>query len=170
MRAFGDNSSLVIWAGIGRAQVRPLHNSAPALRPSQIELTGVEFKDLRWGHEGPDYFTSKRAPKRGAREIAEARVYGREAVAMIRFELIDEAGQLLAVAAAVRTLSGVDDGEYSLRVPAPAQPFRFRISGRDVGGKPFARFYLRQTEGPRHPKPGSYPHNRSDSAGSARRL
>ena len=103
----------------------------------------MEFKDLRWGHEGPDYFASKRAPKRGAREIAEARVYGQDAIAMIRFELIDEAGQLLGVSAAVRTLTGADDGEYSLRVPVPAQPFRFRISGRDIGGKPFARLHRR---------------------------
>jgi hypothetical protein len=123
--------------------VKPLHNTSRAPRPAEIGITGVEFKDLRWGHEGPDYFTTKRAPKRGAREIAEASVFGQDAIAMIRFELIDEAGQLLAVAPAVRTLSGVDDGEYSLRAPIPSQPFRFRISGRDVSGKPFARLHRR---------------------------
>ena len=76
---------------------------AGAASQPRFRSPACDFKDLRWGHEGPDYFTSKRAPKRDAREIAEARVYGQEAIGMIRFELIDEAGQLLAVAQAVRT-------------------------------------------------------------------
>ena len=82
------------------------------------------------GHEGPDYFSTKRAPKRDAQEIAEAHVYGQEAIGMIRFELIGEAGQLLGIAPAVRTGRGVDDGDYYLRVPVPAQPFRFRRNGQ----------------------------------------
>src|SRR5207302_261046 len=82
---------------------------------------------------------TRRAPKRDAREIAEMHVHGQEAIATIRFELIGESGQLVSVAAAVRTSSGVDDGDYYLRVPVPGQPFRFRINGRDVAGKPFSR-------------------------------
>jgi hypothetical protein len=131
--------TLVIWAGAATAQVRPLRNAAAAPRANEIAIIGVEFKDLRWGHEGPDYFTTKRPPQRDAQEFAEVHVSGQEAIGMIRFELIGEAGQLLGFAPAVRTGSGVDDGDYSLRVKVPGQPFRFHINGRDISGKPFSR-------------------------------
>ncbi len=85
----------------------------------------------------------KRAPQRDAREMAEAHVSGQEAIGMIRFELVDEAGQLLAVAPAVRTGRGFDDGDYSLRVPVPQGAFRFQIRGRDVSGKVFSAVYRR---------------------------
>jgi hypothetical protein len=110
---------------------------------SEIGFTSVDFKDLLWGHEGPDYFSTKRAPKRDAQEMAEAHLHGQDAISVIRFELVDEAGQLLAVAPAVRTGSGIDDGDYSLRVTVPGRPFRFQISGRDISGKPFTRIYRR---------------------------
>src|SRR5438045_2204817 len=79
--------TLVIGACIARAQVRPLRNAATAPRPNDISITSVSFKELRMGHEGPDYFSTKRAPKRGAQGVAEARVYGQDAIVMIRFEL-----------------------------------------------------------------------------------
>src|SRR5581483_6865362 len=127
--------TLVIGASIAAAQVKPLRNTAPMPRAAQIDITSIEFQDVRWGHEGPDYFRTRRAPKRDGREMAQARIFGQEAIGIIRFELVDEAGQWLGVAAAIRTGSGVDDGDYSLRVSVPARPFRFQITGRDVGGK-----------------------------------
>src|SRR5689334_11768654 len=93
--------TLVIGAGIACAQVKPLRNTMPPARSAQISITAITFQDLQWGHEGPDYFTAKRPPRRGAQEIAGARIYGQEAIAAIRFELIDEAGQPLGTAAAV---------------------------------------------------------------------
>jgi hypothetical protein len=133
--------TLVIGAWVAAAQVKPLRNVSAPRRSAEISVTSVDFQDLHWGHEGPDYFATKRAPKREAREMAEARVFGQDAVGTIRFELVDEAGQLLGVAAAVRTSTGVDDGDYALRVDVPGRPFRFQISGRDAQGKPFSRLY-----------------------------
>ena len=115
----------------------------PPARSAQISITAITFQDLQWGHEGPDYFTAKRPPRRGAQEIAGARIYGQEAIAAIRFELIDEAGQPLGTAAAVRTSTEVDEGDYMLRVPVPARPFRFRVIGQDVNGKSFSRIYVK---------------------------
>jgi hypothetical protein len=56
------------------------------------------------------YFPTKRDPLRGATEMAEPSVFGQDAIGLMRFELIEEGGGLLALAAAGRTGSGVDDG------------------------------------------------------------
>jgi hypothetical protein len=134
---------LVSNAALCSAQVTPLRNTAAAPRSAEIELGSVEFRDLQWGREGPNYCPTRRAPQRGAPEIAEASVYGHAAIAAIRFEAIDTAGQALGTAAAARTASGVDDGGYVLRIETPAQPFRVRITGQDVRGRPFTRLYAK---------------------------
>jgi hypothetical protein len=133
--------TLVIGAGVACAQLRALRNIATPVRSAGISITSIRFQDLRWGHEGADYFSTRRPPQRGAQEIAQARIYGQEAIAAIRFEMIDEAGQPLGAVPAVRTSTGVDDGDYVLRVPVPARSFRFRVIGQDVSGKPFSRLH-----------------------------
>jgi hypothetical protein len=110
-------------------------------RPGEISITSIKFQDLLWGREGADYFPAKRPPRRGAAEIAQARIYGQEAIGAVCFELLDEAGQSLGVVPSVRTSTGVDDGDYLLRVPVPAGAFRFRVSGQDVSGKAFSRLH-----------------------------
>ena len=133
--------TLVIWAGVGCAQVRPLRNTSPPVRAAEISVTGITFQELLFGREGPDYFSAKRPPQRAAQEIALARIHGQEGIAAIRFELVDEAGQALGSVPAVRTSSGVDDGEYQLLVQVPAGAFRVRVIGQDINGKAFARLY-----------------------------
>jgi hypothetical protein len=97
------------------------------------------FQELKYGHEGPGYFSVQHAPYRGKPAIVEVALYGQDAMRSVQFELVDQYGVLLATPIAVRLGSGVDSNQYWLRLDVPSQPFHFGIRGQDFRGQPFQR-------------------------------
>ncbi len=124
-------------------QPRPLRPLSTARAAQEISILRVDLQDLKPAHDGPSYFTAKRAPFRGQAEVAEASVFGQEAVAWLRFEMLDETGRVLGVVPTVRTGSAVDSDGYMLKLQVPNLPFRVRIVGADLRGRTFVNVYRR---------------------------
>ena len=128
---------------VGHAQPWPLRGVSPSAAPRAVSILQVRIQELKYGHEGPDYFSGDRAPFAGKQEVMEVTLFGQEGVASVRFELIDELGQPLSVLPAFRIGDGADADEYLVQVEVPRQPFRFRIQGEDRRGRPFTNVFKR---------------------------
>src|SRR5579864_2651206 len=107
------------------AQTTPLRviRREPVVR--DISILRVDLQELKFGREGPIYFSTKRAPFRGKQEIVEVGLFGQEAISTVRFDLVGEGGEILSSPPAFRVGSGADADEYFLLVDVPVQPFRF---------------------------------------------
>ncbi len=123
------------------AQTTPLRVIGRKPSARSISILRVDLQELKFGREGPSYFSTKRAPFRGKQEIVEVGLFGQDAISTVRFDLVGEGGQILGSPAAVRTGSGADADEYLLLVDVPVQSFRFRIRGDDTLGQPYERVY-----------------------------
>ncbi len=121
----------------------PLRVITTPAKPQSISFISVRLQDLRFGREGPSYFSSDRNPVRGKQEIVELSLHGQEAIRSVRFDLAGDAGQPLGAPVAFRTGDGSDAYEYLLLMNVPSQPFRIRASGDDIGGQRFERTYRR---------------------------
>jgi hypothetical protein len=128
---------MLVWVN-AHGQPRPLRNVSRAPSPSEISILRVSLQDLKPAHGGPSYFPVKRQPFRGMSEIAEATVFGQEAIATIRFELVDQAGRVIRNVPAMRTGNGADSDGYVLKLEVPDLPFRIQIRGTDLRGRPFS--------------------------------
>ena len=129
------------WAaGVGAislAQTIPLRPIVTQPRAGSISILSVHFQELKFGHEGPDYFQTQHAPYRGKPAIVEVTLYGQDAIRSIQFEVVDQYGLRLATPVAARVGSGADSDEYWLQLDVPLQPFRFGITGEDFRGRRF---------------------------------
>jgi hypothetical protein len=132
----------LVWVNAA-AQPVPLRNISKPRPPREISILSVKIQDLKPAHGGPSYFSVERAPFRGKQEIVEVSLFGQEAIGAVSFELIDEAGRVIAAVPAMRTGDAIDAGEYILKIDVPQIPFRFHIRGRDVQGQPFERTFRR---------------------------
>jgi hypothetical protein len=131
----------IFAAHVVSAQPWPLNQIPQDGTPHPISILEIQIQELKFGHEGPAYFPVDRAPFRGKQELVEATLFGQEAIATVRFELVSESGQLLSVVPAFRIGDGADAYEYYLQVEVPPQAFRFRIAGRDSQGRPYASVF-----------------------------
>lgn len=117
----------------------PLRAIVTQSKAGSISILSVEFQDLVFGHEGPGYFESQRAPYAGKPAIVAVTLFGQNAIRSVQFEVVDQHGLRLATPVAIRLGSGADSEEYWLRLEVPAQPFRLGIRGEDFRGQPFER-------------------------------
>jgi hypothetical protein len=124
---------------ICHAQMTPLRSIVTQPGAGSISILSVHFQELKYGHEGPGYFSLDHPPYRGKPAIVEVTLYGQDAIRSVQFELVDQYGLRLATPVAVRFGGGVDSNEYWLQLDVPLQPFRFGIRGEDFRGKPFQR-------------------------------
>ena len=124
---------------ICHAQMTPLRSIVTQPKVGSISILSIHFQELVYGHEGPAYFSVQHAPYRGKPALAEAMLYGQDAIRSVQFELVDQYGLRLATPIAVRLGSGADSDEYWLQLDVPLQPFRFGIRGEDSRGHPFKR-------------------------------
>lgn len=116
----------------------PLRSIVTQPRSGSISILSAQFQELKFGHEGPGYFSVKHAPYRGKPAIVEVALYGRNAIRSVQFELVDQYGLQLATPVAMR-VGNADSAEYWLQLAVPLQPFRFGIRGEDFRGQPFER-------------------------------
>lgn len=131
--------STVLLASAGQAQVTPLRVIATQPKARSISILSVQFQELKFGHEGPDYFSVEHAPYRGKQAFAEVTLFGQDAIRSVQFELVDQFGLALGSPVALRTGSGADSDEYMLQFDVPVQPFRFGIKGEDFQGQRYER-------------------------------
>lgn len=131
----------IVAAHIASAQPWPLNEVSHGGAARPISILQIRIQEMKFGHEGPGYFSVDRAPFRGTQEVVEATLFGQEAIASVRFELVSDSGQLLSVVPAFRIGDGADADEYYLHVDVPPQPFRFRIQGRDLQGRAYAKVF-----------------------------
>src|SRR5579871_5949826 len=141
MRFFVAGAFLLVH--VGQAQPWPLRSISPPAAARAVSILQVRIQELKYGHEGPDYFSVDRSPFTGKQELVEVTLFGQEEIGSVRFELIDELGQPLAVLPAFRTSDGADADEYLVQVDVPRQPFRFRIQGEDRRGRSFTNVFKR---------------------------
>ena len=131
----------IFVARVASAQPWPLNQISQDDTARPISILQIRIQELKFGHEGPDYFSVDRAPYRGKQELVEAELFPQEAIATVRFELVSESGQFLSMVPAIRIGDGADAGEYNLQVEVPQQAFRFRIEGRDLQGRPYSSVF-----------------------------
>jgi hypothetical protein len=117
----------------------PLRSIVTQPRAGSISILSIQFQELKYGHEGPGYFSVEHAPHRGKRELVEVMLYGQDAIRSVQFELVDQYGLRIATPVVLRIGSGADSDEYWLQLDVPLQPFRFGIRGEDFRGQPFRR-------------------------------
>ena len=82
-------------------------------------------------------------PVMGALHVAEAHVWGTEAIATAKFDAVDESGQPIEPLAIARKPGPSGSWRFVGLVTVPIRPFRVVLSGRDIHGQPFRRVYRR---------------------------
>jgi hypothetical protein len=130
----------LVWVN-AFAQPRPLSNISVPHPAHEISILRATLQDLKPAHGGPSYFPAHRSPFRGKSEIVEVTLYGQESVATVRFELIDESARVLQAVPALRTGEGADADGYVLKLDVPDLPFRLRVRGTDLAGRPFTHTF-----------------------------
>jgi hypothetical protein len=131
---------------LASAQPRPLNQISQGSAIPRISILEIRIQELKFGHEGPGYFDVDRGFFRGELEVVEAALFGQEAIATVRFELVSGSGQVLSTVPAFRIGDGADAHQYYLQLEAPAQAFRFRIEGLDSQGRPYSSLFPRLFE------------------------
>ncbi len=116
----------------------PLRSIVTQPRSRSISILSVQFQELKFGHEGPGYFSVTHAPYRGKPAIVEVTLFGQKAIRSVQFEMVDQYGLQLSTLVAVR-VGNADSDEYWLQLAVPLQPFRFGIRGEDFRGQQFER-------------------------------
>lgn len=124
-----------------RAPIRAV--SSAAVQTREIDLLRFDFQQVYFGFEGPNYTPMKTGPAAGAQLIAEAQLFRPEAVSTARFELVDASGRELNPLFFTKSSGDVFNGDFAGVVDVPNQPFKVRVSGLDVTGKPYRRTYPR---------------------------
>ena len=127
-------------AQVTRVPLRVI-SSAPETR--EIDLFSFEFQESYYGFEGPNYTRMKGEPPAGAQLVAQAELFRPEAVSTARFEFVDATGRGLNPLFFSKSSGDISNGEFAGVVDVPTQPFRVRVSGVDVTGKPYRRTYPR---------------------------
>jgi hypothetical protein len=117
----------------------------------EIELFDFEFQRPYMGFEGPNYTELEGEPSAGIQYLVRATLFRQEAVATAKFEMIDERGRVIELLRFSKFNNATDDGDYLGLLKVPAQPFRIRVSGRDVFGKAYARLSERLFRPARRP-------------------
>lgn len=155
LTAVVTRNDLTVSARQHSKNVNPLSAQASAARPlrtilsneaaeaRQIDLLRFDFQELYYGFEGPNYTRMKGEPPAGAELIAEAQLFRPEAVSTARFEFINASGQDLGRQSFTKKSGDVFDSEFVGVVKVPNEPFKVRVSGLDVNGKPYRRTYPR---------------------------
>ncbi len=128
-------------AQVTRAPIRIV--SSAAVETREIDLLRFDFQEIYYGFEGPNYTRMKGEPPAGAQLIAQAQLFRPEAVSTARFEFVDALGRDLNQLFFTKKNTDILDGDFVGVVSVPDEPFKVRVSGLDVTGKPYRRTYSR---------------------------
>lgn len=117
--------------------------AAKSAAAPRISFLSVDFQELRYGHEGPSYFPIKGEPSAGAQQLAEVSLYGQESIAAVKFEMLDEGGNVIQTLHPLKMDNSPENGEYLGLVDVPQQPFRIATGGQDLNGGAFHKVHAR---------------------------
>ncbi|MEK6283664.1 MAG: hypothetical protein AABN95_25195 [Acidobacteriota bacterium] len=128
----------------GSDAARPVKRFAgPTSLTSEIDLFSFEFQRPYHGYEGPNFARLDGQPSKGAQYLIKAELFGQQAVATAKFELVDGSGRVIQLLRLSKYITSLDDGKYVGFVEVPSQPFRVMVSGRDTNDAPYRRVYKR---------------------------
>jgi hypothetical protein len=120
--------------------VKKLPVRAP--KSADIQFAEFEFKLLSGGRH-PGMFPIEGEPSKGVPYFVEATLYGTEAIATAKFEVVDEHGALIEPARIRReTNSGGDSAFYGV-MAVPDRPFRVVVTGEGIDGERYQRIHER---------------------------
>ncbi len=125
---------------------RPVRTtSAPAAAEAirEMDLLRFDFQEIYYGFEGPNYTRMKGEPSKGVQLIAQAQLFRPEAVSTAKFEFVDARGRELMPLFFTKRNMDVLDGDFVGVVTVPGEPFKLRVSGLDIIGRPYRRVYPR---------------------------
>jgi von Willebrand factor A domain-containing protein 7 len=132
------------FTGAGRFSLSVRAGRAPARmpgapRPEIIEVIRFDFVERggRPGHEG--YFALKGRVRSGEERLCSAMLSGPHQSA--NFTFVSIAGEPLAPLNLTRGDPDIATNEFFGPCPVPAQPFRLRVTGRDMWGADYQRMH-----------------------------
>ena len=127
------------WTVSGQDWPHPVRQLGAARAPAatRISFLRFDFQEPYFGREGPNYHAIKDEPAAGVQQFAQASIYGQEAIAGVKFEMVDETGNVIQTLHFIKTDNSPEEGEYLGMVDVPHQPFRIIASGQYVNGAPF---------------------------------
>jgi hypothetical protein len=136
----GQVSGPTAFAQSGDASARPVTDVTERPTRSSIEFVAFEFQEPGIYHAlSVEYRKIEGEPAAGAAYGVEAVVGGQEAIDTLLFEVIDAAGTVLQPIPIVHRSIGVpDDVEFIGMLTVPTHPFRVRVTGEDIYGRPFS--------------------------------
>jgi hypothetical protein len=116
----------------------PVKDVTSPPRAAEIEFVDFKFQRPQPAHGGVFLFAFDGEPARGVRYPVDARIAGQEAIASLRFDVVDEDGTIVEpVAMAVRGTGVPGLVEFIGMLTVPARPFRILLSGQTVDGRGF---------------------------------
>ncbi len=131
---------------------RPVQRTGDPQRDTKaITFHSFEFQQIYFGREGPNYIRIKGEPSQGAQQLAKAELFGHEAIATVRFEMLNQAGKLIQRLRLTKTSYRLSDGQYEGLINVPVQPFRVVVSGQDIHGRTFRRVHTHLFQPAEHP-------------------
>jgi hypothetical protein len=112
-----------------------------APRVEDIEFARFEFQRPAFGREGATFVHIEGEPSTGARYIVEARLYGDEAIATARFDLVDNRGTWIQLVPMTRTANASGGSEFVGLLSVPPVPFRVMVSGQGIDGTTYRQMH-----------------------------
>ena len=135
-----DNQTLEPLTSLARP-VKKLPRPAPS--SADIEFDRFEFARLTNGRYGPMPWDIEGEPSKGGQYFVQAKVYGHEAIATAKFELLDEQGAVIQPVPIVKEDGPSGSPEFFGMMIVPDRPFRVALSGEAVDGQRYQRIYER---------------------------
>jgi hypothetical protein len=115
---------------------------SPTPSSGEIHFSSFEFQQVFiTNHPGSSVI--KGEPTKGARFFVEAKLYGEEAIATVKFEAVDERGNVLQKILIERRADANGGSGFYGVMKVLDRPFRVVISGKGVDGLSYSRTYER---------------------------
>ena len=131
------------WAKAPVVSERPVKKMpVKAPKSADVEFAQFEFKLLSGGPH-PGVFAIEGEPSKGFYYFVEATLYGVDAIATAKFEVLDEQGAVIEPAHIRRQTSPGGDSAFYGVMAVPDRPFRIAVSGQAIDGERYQRIYER---------------------------
>lgn len=145
------SSCNAVWQLPPNSNESPLADSARPIKEitqSQVSANDIDFFSFEFlrpylGYEGPNFSEINGEPSIGIEYLVKAKLFAQEAIAAVKFELVNESGRVIHSLRFFKANTSLDDGDYYGLVKVPAVPFRIAISGHSINGVTYRRVHER---------------------------
>ena len=130
---------------------RPVKKFPSNPRTAEIEFFSFEFQRPYLGREGPNFTELKGEPSAGTQYLATAELFREDAVATVKFELVDENGRVIQSLYFFKQDNSLEHAHFFGSAKIPERPFRVAVSGIGVDGEQYRRVFERLFQPSRRP-------------------